>query len=174
MSDSDQAHALLVHAALEETRARGVQNLPVALAEVPEPTQRVYLYAVSDEHPLVKEYGSSSLSAILLATKTPYLVDQKGPKKGVRYAHKDAELAQELIPFTTDDARRAWRAEAVVRRSEQKVVADIALSLTGLSQIDAERKLPAPRDEQDLATPAAGSISPNKPTPAGRGASDSR
>lgn len=174
MSDSDQAHALLVHAALEETRARGVQNLPVALAEVPEPTQRVYLYAVSNEHPLAKEYGSSRLYAILLDTKTPHLVDQRAPKKGVRYAHKDAELAPELVPFTTDDARRAWRAETVVRRSEQKVVSDIALSLIGLSQIDAERKLPAPTDEQDLPTPTVGSISPPKPTPNGRGASDSR
>jgi hypothetical protein len=174
MSDSDQAHALLVQAALEVSREKGASNLPVALPKVLDPTQRTYLYAVSNEHPLAKEYGSAQLSAILVDTKTPHLVDQKPPRKGVRYTDKSATLDAKLEPFTTDDARRAWRAETLARRTEQQEVNRIAAGLAGLTLAQAEHTLPAPHIEQDLVTTPMGSMSSNKPNPSGRGNPDSR
>ena len=174
MSDSDQAHALLVQAALEVARDRGASNLPVALPKVLDPTQRTYLYAVSNEHPLAKEYGSATLSAILVDTKTPHLVDQKPPRKGVRYTDKAVALDAKLEPFTGDKARHAWRAEALTRRTEQQEVDRIATGLAGLTLAQAEHKLPAPNSEQDLVTPSTGAISSTKPGPSGRGNSDSR
>jgi hypothetical protein len=174
MSDSDQAHALIVQAALEVSRDRGATNLPVALPKVLDPAQRTYLYAVSNEHPLAKEYGSGQLSAILVETKTPHLVDQKPPRKGVRYTDKALELDKRLTPFTEDTVRRAWRAETLARRTEQQEVNRIATGLAGLTLHHAEQMLPAPNSEQDLVTPSTGAISSTKPNPTGRGNSDSR
>jgi hypothetical protein len=174
MSNTDQAHALIVQAALEVARSQGVSNLPVALPQPLEPAQRRYLYAVPDGHPLAEKYGSSKLFATLVETQTPHLVGQKPPHQGVRYTDRNQQLPPELKPFTSDEARRACRAEMLVRRAEQQEIRRITQSLTGRTYAEAHSLLPEPNSEQHLAASHTRSISHNTTNTARRSHSESR
>lgn len=181
MPSTEQDSALITQAAIEVGRERGLHNLPVALQDPLPEGQRQYLYTVSDTHPLSKVYGAARLSAILNDTKTPHLADRstrgpngvggtKTPRFGLRYCDRRVALDAQLLPFVSEDAKKAWRLEADERRQEQHAVLEAARRLTGPTTIqEALKILPEPKEpgqpgEEGLQDKRDSAISPVRPS----------
>ena len=177
MPMTEHDSALMSKAAIAEGRARGLENLPVALAEPLPKDKRRYLYAVSSEHPLAEVYGASRLSAILVATQTGHLADrdtgtqgQRSARYGLRYCDRSQDLDPQLEPFVSPEAKRAWQSEMETRRRETRAVVDAASALRGVPDITAARiHLPDPSEEsQDLQARIQNAISTPRSANSGR------
>lgn len=180
MPSTEQDSALITQAAIQVCQESGMSRLPVALpAPLPE-GRRQYLYTVSDAHPLKEVYGAGPLSAILIETKTAHLADrsprngnsasgQKSTRHGLRYCDRHAALDERLVPFTSDEAKKAWRQEAEQRRREQHAVVQAAGQLTGtITSQQAQALLPDPKDTPgnlQEARPGAISVPKTAPSP---------
>lgn len=106
-SAPEEDRIAMLHAALVVSGTESV----VSIKEPLPVERRQHLYAVADEHDLGKKYGISKLSAILSETKIPHLVDYEpsSARKGLRYVDNQHKIPEELAPFVSDEARRAWR-----------------------------------------------------------------
>jgi hypothetical protein len=145
----EQDRIQILQAALE---VAGIESIIPIVTPLPK-ERRQHLYVVPDEHQLGKIYGVSKLSATLLETKTPHLTDYdpSSTRKGLRYIDNANPIPEDLVPFTSEDARRAWRDFLTQKQKETRALADAAQTAGGQSDMRAmEQAFPASDAAIDL------------------------
>jgi hypothetical protein len=131
---TEASRILMIQAAIEVSGREDIVLLPHPLPQ----SRRQYLYpdidtSNSDTNHLGKNIGVPKLFSVLSETKTPHLVDlgkesdRKDNRRGLCYIDNEKPIPEQLLPFVTEDARRAWKSFTTEKQNEVNALQQAAV-----------------------------------------------